>query len=396
MGLRGRLAQLAATAPAPVFAVAAPAAHDEVRRLRLDPRVELLDTPRQASVLLLAGELPPSLDEVVPRVHDQMPAPRATVRAAELPGDAVVAAWRGLLTGERASEPDLLPDVDPAPWRGIGPYGQGGTGMTGGVPYGRPMTGRAPDRDRLELDQLAARLGPILPALPPGLELDVRLQGDVVQEASVVHPAAWPAADDLFRRAVGGGVRVVDLELARARHHLRWLSDALRVAGRPALGIRTLAVAESPALDAALVERLERRIRRDPVLRVAQRRVGVVRGPGLGPASRAAGIADDERSRDPAYVALGFEPVVHDGGDVASRWRQRLGEARQSLALAAAAESAVVEPSAVEGLRGPQAGRGSSALLDELPAVLAGLEWGDAVATIWSLDVEPVAAAVRA
>ena len=67
-----------------------------------------------------------------------------------------------------ASSPDALPDLDPAPWRGVGPFGQGGTGMTGGVPYGRPLAGRADDRDGLKLDQLLVRVGPFLPPFPPG------------------------------------------------------------------------------------------------------------------------------------------------------------------------------------------------------------------------------------
>src|SRR3546814_12868181 len=86
-----------------------------------------------------------------------------------------------LIIGGRPSEPAALTDVEPAVWRGVGPYGQGGTGMTGGVPYGRPLPGWAEDRDGLKHDQLQLRLGPAYPGLPPGLVLDLPLQGDIPQ-----------------------------------------------------------------------------------------------------------------------------------------------------------------------------------------------------------------------
>src|SRR3546814_15175993 len=62
--------------------------------------------------------------------------------AASLDGDAahaVASLWQQLVTGMRPSEDDLLPDEPPAPWRGKGDHGQGGEGMMGGKPYGRPM-----------------------------------------------------------------------------------------------------------------------------------------------------------------------------------------------------------------------------------------------------------------
>ena len=395
MGLRRTLARLAATAPAPVFAVSGPSQCDAIRRLRLDSRVEVVPTPRQATVLLVAGDIPPALEHVLALVHDQMPAPRTTLRWRDGDGDcgaAVAELWRSLLAGTVGSESDWLPDVDPVPWRGVGPYGQGGTGMTGGVPYGRPLAGRGPDRDRLELDQVSARIGPLFPAFPVGLVLDVKLQGDVVQEAAVVASADWPVPSDVFHEAANGAVTVAALETARARHHLRWLADALRVAGRPALGLRALAAAEAAEIDLETVEVLARRVWRDPGLWASGRGVGLVASrPGLGPVSRAAGLADDARRDDDAYRQLGFAPVVRAEGDVRARWLQRVDESRQSVQLAARAGASVVDPAHVEGLRGPVTGDGESRLLDLLAASIVGLEWGDAVATIVSLDPQPVA-----
>jgi hypothetical protein len=104
---------------------------------------------------LLAGRLPAALKEAASAAHDVMSHPRCTVRwtpdspqgEGERAGgrrpqglvEAILGAHRDLLAGSRPSEPPVLPDEDPAPRRGVGPYGQGGSGMTGGVPYGRPM-----------------------------------------------------------------------------------------------------------------------------------------------------------------------------------------------------------------------------------------------------------------
>src|SRR3546814_17035378 len=103
-------------------------------------------------------------------LHDALPFSR------RLPAGDAMAVRRvavELIIGGRPSEPAALTDVEPAVWRGVGPYGQGGTGMTGGVPYGRPLPGWAEDRDGLKLDQLQLRLGPAYPGLPPGLVLEI-------------------------------------------------------------------------------------------------------------------------------------------------------------------------------------------------------------------------------
>jgi hypothetical protein len=200
VGLRRALANLAGKAPVPVFALTGPGGREAVRALRLRPDLELLASPRGADVLLVAGDVPPALGPAACAVHDQVSHPRVTVRwrlsedeagnddglpagVVVGPGHDVVAAvasaHRQLLDGTVASEVALLPDEEPSPWRGVGPYGQGGKGMTGGVPYGRPLAGRAPDRDGLELDQLPVTAGPYLPPFPPGLTLELKIQGDV-------------------------------------------------------------------------------------------------------------------------------------------------------------------------------------------------------------------------
>lgn len=56
----------------------------------------------------------------------------------------------------------------------------------GGKPYGRAMAMTGEDlRDGLQLDAFRLRLGPFAPMLPPGLVLELVLQGDVIQRAKV-------------------------------------------------------------------------------------------------------------------------------------------------------------------------------------------------------------------
>ncbi len=448
--LRNALARFAAGAPTRVFVLEGIDAPDALDVLQLRPDITFVDTPRSATVLLVAGRLPEAMHEPARRAHDAMAEPRATIWWTLAPDDgamlpfpdatvvpaqpngspaAIVTLARmlartqaELLCAARPSEPALLADVDPAPWRGVGPYGQGGAGMTGGVPYGRPLAGRAPDRDGLELDQLPVRVGPFFAPFPAGLVLDITLQGDVVQEA-IVPGNAFVASGgdgspvrvtgDAFHAALSEPVRIADLERARARHHLRWLARMLRVHGLDALGHRTLALAASladslPRGALGDVGALRRLLERTRGLGWATAGVGVidprlVTGRGLGPVARAAGLSEDARIDDAAYDQLGFAPVVQEGagertrhavGDARARWRQRLGEAMQSLELAARAGDRRTggEGRPIEGVRGRSSDvtrdSPSAMLLALLPDLLLGQEWGDAVTTIVSLDID--------
>lgn len=432
MGLGDRLARFASGAPVPVFAAVGAGVREAVQDLRLSSGLRFVETPRAASVLLVVGTIPEALAEPLVRVHDGIPHPRATVwwsmaphedrpeafrQAVSVHGDVateLVQAHRELLAGVRPSEPAILPDVDPSPWRGVGPYGQGGSGMTGGTPYGRPLAQLAPDRDGLRLDQLVFSVGPFFPRFPTGLVLDLKLSGDVVQEASVLpnpyadtsfalpgHPGLEP-----FLRALAEPVSVAELELARARTHLRWAADALAAQGLPALGSSALRLAQrlGPG-DGASVRRFAARLGWTQLFRWALGGVGRIpadhlEGLGAGPAARAAGLAEDLRVDDPVYRELGFEPMLQQRGDAAGRWWQRLEEAAQSLDLAARAGDRMLGPvSAIESPRGrlEPGSAPTDRILPLLPAFVEGLEWGDAIATIVSLDLdlEEAAVAVR-
>jgi Respiratory-chain NADH dehydrogenase, 49 Kd subunit len=412
------LRRLAVRAPVPVYAVAGLGARDEVQDLRLSGEITLVDTPRAANVLLVAGSVGAGHAEPLARVHDALPHPRATIlwntdaaglriagavdlsSASDL-AEGIREAFTNLVTGLRRTEGPLLPDAQPIEWRGLGPYGQGGSGMTGGTPYGRPMADLGPDRDGLRLDVVPTFLGPFQYPLPAGLVLDLMMAGDVVVDAAVTgssigSPAAMPVPS-IFVRALGESVAIAELEVARARDHLRWTADALRVQGLPALGIRALALAtRTPPPTGAEVRGFGRRLARTGVFRwslpTARGRLQpALAGAGLGPVSRSAGVADDARLDDPAYRALGFEVILGTSDDAASRWKLRLEEAARSLELAARAGAARTDVSGVvETPRGRlTAGDApTSRALEMLPGLVIGLGWGDAIASIISLDLD--------
>ena len=434
MGLSTLITRLAKGAPVPVFPVVGAGGRLAAEDLRLLSGVQVVDTPRAATLLVVVGRLTRALLHPALVVHDQLPLPRATLwMPTDTAGDAdpeglmaafpavttvalgdveaLRAVFAGLVCGRRSPDPPALPDMEAAHWRGVGPYGHGGTGMTGGVPFGRPLPSRAPDPDGLELDQLPLQLGPLHPALPPGLVLHAGLQGDVVRRAALGanpyqswpgDPAPGPFDSAPFMRALHSPTPVADLELARARHHLRWAAGVLRLHGLGALGLRLAAVARSLSItDRRSVESLCHRLGQRRSLAWAMAGVGVTDGTLLdglatpldgGPVRRAAGEAQDARASDPAYEGLGFEPVVHREADAWARFRQRLNEATQAMELAEGAGTRVRHPGPdLEGPRGalrPGAAMPTAALVDLLPDLLAGMEWGDAVTTVASLDLD--------
>jgi hypothetical protein len=429
VGVGRWLTRLAASADVPVFAAVGAGGRALADEAGLLPGVRLVDSPRAANVLLIVGAVTPPLLHPLLGIHDQLPTPRATVwwpggaaagpLASALPdlavgpdgdGDHLRSVFAELVSGERRSEPPALPDEEAAEWRGVGPFGQGGTGMTGGVPYGRPLASRAPDPDGLELDQLPLHVGPLFPPFPPGLILEIELQGDVVRQATVgdnpftggAEGEDGPPLDTaLFVGALTTPTPIADLELARARHHLCWAARTLRLHGLGSEALYLLGLARSltPA-DRAAVESQAQRVARSRSLAWATRGVGVL-GPDEvigGPVARAAGLAVDARLHDPSYQGLGFSPVVHGAGDARGRLRQRLAEAVQALELAERAGSRLRRPGPpLEGPRGPlRSGEPlpSVPLLGLLSRLLAGQEWGDAMTIVASLDLDLEEAAV--
>lgn len=228
--------------PVPVFAAAGTVGWGPVQELRGRPEVRLVTSPRHGRVLLVAGAIPHEHAAPLYRVHDQVPHPRTVVTwpvdASDGATDDVIATIvqraRQVEADPSTSSPDRLPDVEAHEWRGVGPFGQGGEGMMGGTPYGRPMAMTGDDRDGLTLDQLHLTLGPFLDPLPPGLELDVVLQGEIVQEATL----RWAEADNDTHGAVG-----------EARRGLRRLAHALHGPGLDAHAARAARLAAVADVD---------------------------------------------------------------------------------------------------------------------------------------------------
>lgn len=317
------------TEAVPVFAAVGAGAWGPVQELRARHDLCLVDSPRHASVCLVAGAIDGQDAAALDRVHDQLPHPRSTVAwqgDARHPwvstvvtggADDLVAAvadvHRRLREDPAATEPDRLPDEEPNPWRGVGPHGQGGEGMMGGTPYGRPMAMTAPDAsDGLALDQLDVRVGPFLPSLPPGMVLDLRLQGEVVQAASVRLrlPPDRTIGAPLHDRAPA------TVEAAVARGELRWLSHALHVHGLDGLARRAARL----AIDHATVDAPEdfavlRRRLRWSGLRWSLRRVGAIDG----------------------------------RGDAATRWEERLDRIAAAIAGERVEHTPTVTPEQLEG-----------------------------------------------
>ena len=420
MGLTSLLGRLAAKSTPPVFIAAGMGAAEAVAQVEASGEIHRVDSPAAATVLLVVGGIPPALEPSVAAVHDGMPHPRGTVHLplgfdhgslptsphARVVGSAEVAlgvirnVFQELVSGRRASDPPLLPDVDPNPWRGVGPYGQGGSGMTGGFPYGRPLAELGADRDGLRLDVLPLRIGPLFAHLGTGVTLEATMAGDVVVEARLADsPFVLPndaGSPTIFQRALNMEVPIAELEIARARDHLRWVATSLATMGLPALAMRALRLAGEPLPDASRVAALARRLRvlRIPTLPWAGRgplASDAVLGRALGPVSRASGELDDARTDEPAYARLGFEPLMGNAGDAAERWTLRLLEAAASLHLAQRAGAMKAWGSGVvESPRGRLTPTDApfSRVQALVPSLLEGLEWGDAVVSLVSLDID--------
>ncbi len=257
------LSALARRAEIPVFAVIGTRGLGLAESLRRRPGLRLVDSPRHARVLLVAGAVDGAQKQALERLHAQLPAPRGTVwwqaeplfaRGEVVTGDDPMPAIRAAAS---ADDPDQRPDVPPHPWQGIGPHGHGGRGMMGGNPYGRPMAMTADDiRDGLALDAYSARFGPFLPMLPPGLALDLTLQGDVIVSADVASaPFEQGPQGDAPDLCAARMLRLMGIGpiAARARGALLALPQGSGMRRRLAAWLRGEQVSETPdPLPAAL------------------------------------------------------------------------------------------------------------------------------------------------
>ncbi len=398
--------------PVRFYAAIGEGALEGVEALSLEPGIQRVMTPRAATLLLIAGRIPEPAWPALRRLHEQLPHPRASlywgVDPQPIPDAVSVASHdppaaelrmlqKHLLLGDQPSSEALLPNEPPAPWRGQGSHGQGGEGMMGGKPYGRPMSMSAEDvRDGLALDAHRVSLGPFAPMLPPGLCLRLTLQGDVIQGAEILAPPyADPASLAPFQEARRTSVPIGRLERARAAHHLRCVARLLAIRGASALAARTLRtarrVSEGEPVHLGGLRRW---------LRLSGLSQGIEPGLGLldqvskrslqGPALRASGEAADLRVDLDPYRGVGFQPITQPDGDVRARIEQWLAEAAQSLTLDARLGAELVHPGqAIEGPSGPlgpNAGERAPLAETALDRLLRGLEWSQAMTVLASFD----------
>jgi len=281
-----------------------------------------------------------------------------------------------------------------------------------------------PSADGLVMEDLEVTLGPLAPQLPGGLVAELALDGDVVASCALrrtLHahgllpdpttPVAWRAA--LARR--GTDVRGVELE--RVRSHASWFGALGRLLGWFELCdvartiVRAVREPDERELERARAQaaRLGQLVDSRRFSWRARGRAQLARGRaeelGLtGPSARASGLARDARTGDPAYVGLGFTPVLESGGDVLARALVRAREIVMSLGLAEAAPEVGAREAprgtAVEGPRGPlradpaplgQAPRfhapGADAALRAAGEAAVGLEWSAAMLALASFDL---------
>lgn len=406
---------LAAKAPVPVYPIIGPGMEEDVRILRLDARLEWVHSPRHARVLLVAGGITPDFSTALRRIHAQVPRPRSTLwwccpplpelatearqtnRIEDIPALAQTLYQEQWQQPDRG-EPELCPDEPPAPWKGLGDHGQGGEGMMGGTPYGRPMAMTDEDlRDGLALDPLTLSVGPFWPILPPGLSAKVTLHGDVIATFDVVS-APYPLwLPEPFQRALNAPVPIAEIEIARANALLHRLSHALWVNGFDAASRYVLRKIQNLQPGDRLTG-LKRWLTWSGFFASAGAGKGALTTEQAeivgGSAARAAGLARDERQNEPGYRDLGFTVLTGTGGGCEARWRQWLAEADQSLVLAKEAlkrDAKTANRGVIEAPRG-RVSRDyslkdvSSVLLELLP----GLEWSEAMAVIASLDLAAV------
>lgn len=356
--LRVSLGRFASDGPVPVFVAVGAGRRDACEDLLLHPDLQPMLSPRHASVLVVAGEVPNDLQGAVARIHDQVSHPRTTIRwnGGSDPVPKIRSRYRDLLSGSRESESHWLEDEPPEPWRGRGPHGQGGEGMMGGKPYGRPMAMMGPDvRDGLALDRLTLTVGPFFPPWAPGLVVEMSLQGDVVQEAEVKHDPFPQRGDPVVDRVREESADRARLEHARARLLLRRAGRVFRAAGAPVVAARAMGLAGRPRPDAA----------RARSLHVMARRSG-------------------------ALASLPSAADRPDWSDVRARVGRWLEAAEHAMRAAEDPSKGRAGPLAPEGLGLPFSDDvGPREALDRWTELVPGLEWGEATLILVAEDPVP-------
>lgn len=370
-------------------------------------RFEATTEPGRGRVLLLPASVP---RELVPAVHAAWAlmantasvvtydAPLAGVPARALIDDAAItssvhADARHEHHRERRENTGGHGDAGEHESHDVGQHNS--HGGHGGHDHGDMMaiTGE-PSADGLVMESLDVQAGPLGVALPGGLVVTAKLDGDVVAECNVDQTlratdddgppdvwasVAWNVADlaaqesqaGLAPRPGGRWFRLAAVEVERAVAQLAWLHQFLRLLAWPQMTDRVrslllglvgargslpdeLTTLDLPDVTATDVREqlLDVQSETETLARdLAASRLFAHRTTGLGrlsrgdaaqrrvsgPVARASGIGSDVRADDRDYRGLGFAPVVREDGDARARALARAQEAAQSAGLAAAA-----------------------------------------------------------
>ncbi len=174
-------------------------------------------SPAHADALLVAGTAPGDLAAALDLVCSQLPGPRCRLDLAA-PGEVCAAldTVPSMLADPQRQAADAHDrEADPARW--VDGHDEGHDHEM--APSGIALAGGAQDRDGLEMDELVHPLGPVLDRWPGGLELRLRLHGDVVVEASSSWWGPVPGPDRSAR--AGWDAAATTLSLLGDERHAR-------------------------------------------------------------------------------------------------------------------------------------------------------------------------------
>ena len=263
--------------------------------------------PAEANILVVAGS---GLDTYEEQVWRSMPAPRARLAvsaASDVPRqlDSAVAELRETdrqrmhAVPQPRHTPEPHTHSDHGTHEGHESHGEHGHHMGGmEMPGGVPMADRAEDRDGLMLDVLHVPLGPVLPPWPAGLIVHTRLQGDVIQQASVEIVGSpggsfWSDEHRFVARRLDSSARLLALA--------GW-TDAATMAQR----LRDEAL--NSGVSEALLRKWARRVRRSRTLRWLLAGVGVTPNDPATPSS----LAGDALTRLHSWLDPGQPAGPHE------------------------------------------------------------------------------------
>ena len=297
----------------------------------------LSESPADADVLVVCGEPGPELGELVERVWDQLPGPRARLGLPD------IAALDGALDqiaeelSDTVSHREDARQRPSAPDDGAGDMDHGDMGDMGDMdhgdmgdmaPHGIPLAGGGEDRDGLEMDVLHLPLGPVLRHWPAGLVLRCALQGDVVVEAQAwlldsgheaTHSAAIPAGahlcDDVSALLTLAGWTAAAASARTVRNAL--LDEAPREVTGPAL------------------ERLHREVGGSRLLRWSLHGVGEIGAKTIAAQQLPEHLAGDVHDRLMRMLSRGLDATLPEPGPEAADLVAALPDLVTGLELAA-------------------------------------------------------------